>query len=93
MTHLILNCALKIKLAEISDDQIAVALMELAATRGTGKTFCPSEVARSLSEDWRVLMADVRRVAADLPLVATQRGTPVDPVSARGPIRLEQVPG
>ncbi|QDT39069.1 hypothetical protein Pan189_34710 [Stratiformator vulcanicus] len=39
-------------------------------------------------------MDDVRRVAAALcdegHLVATQRGTVVDPLTARGPIRLQQ---
>ncbi|ABD56386.1 hypothetical protein Jann_3469 [Jannaschia sp. CCS1] len=76
-----------------TDDEIAVALLDLAARRGVGKSFCPSEVARALAEDWRPLMPDVRRVAAGLPLVATQRGTLVDPLTARGPIRLAQDPG
>ncbi len=87
------NCAHKTRLAEVSDDAIAAVLMELAAARGAGKTFCPSEAARALSEDWRALMPDVRRVAAGLPLIATQGGVPVDPVVARGPIRLAQDPG
>jgi hypothetical protein len=33
-------------------------------------------------------LPEVRRVAAMLPLRATQKGAPVDPVTARGPIRL-----
>ena len=33
-------------------------------------------------------MPEIRRIAADLGLVATQRGRPVDPVMAKGPIRL-----
>ncbi len=33
-------------------------------------------------------MPRVRALAATLPLIATQNGTPVDPVTARGPIRL-----
>lgn len=70
------------------DDAIAAKLMEIAHARGPGKTFCPSEVARILKDDRRPLMPDVRRVAASLPLVATQKGTPVDPVAAKGPIRL-----
>ncbi|GGL59619.1 DUF3253 domain-containing protein [Wenxinia marina] len=69
------------------DDEIAETLMRLARDRA-GRTFCPSEAARALAEDWRQLMDDVRRVAATLPLVATQGGAPVDPVTARGPIRL-----
>jgi len=73
----------------LADSVIADVLFALAARRGRGATFCPSEVARLLGTDWRVLMPDVRRVAAGLPgLVATQGGVPVDPVTARGPIRL-----
>ncbi|WP_292294474.1 DUF3253 domain-containing protein [Marivita sp.] len=70
------------------DDTIAGVLMALAEARGPGKTFCRSEAARRLSDDWRPLMPEILRVAADLGLVATQRGRPVDPVSAKGPIRL-----
>lgn len=71
----------------MTDDRIADVLMALAQDRAP-KTFCPSEAARRLSDDWRPLMADVRRVAAGLPLSATQGGRPVDPVAAQGPIRL-----
>ena len=64
--------------------------MALAEARGPGKSFCPSEAARALAADWRPLMADVRRVAAGLPLQATQRGMPVDLATARGPVRLRK---
>jgi hypothetical protein len=70
------------------DDRIADVLMDLAEARGPSKTFGPSEAARRLAEDWRPLMPKIRRVAATLPLVATQGGCPVDPVAAEGPIRL-----
>ena len=70
------------------DDAIKDALMDLAHRRGAGKTFCPSEAARALAADWRPLMEDVRRFAGTLPLKATQRGVPVDPLTARGAIRL-----
>jgi hypothetical protein len=76
----------------IADVAIADALMDLAHRRGAGASFCPSEAARALSDDWRPLMPEVRRVAATLPLVATQKGAPVDPLSARGPIRLRLAP-
>ena len=72
----------------MQDDEIAGALMELARRRGPDRTFCPSEAARALAVDWRPLMPRVRAVAATLPLLATQKGRPVDPVGARGPIRL-----
>ena len=71
-----------------SDNEIADILLDLAHQRGVGKTFCPSEAARRLSDDWRPLMPEVRRVAARLDLQATQKGAPVDPVTAKGPIRL-----
>jgi hypothetical protein len=71
-----------------SDKDIADVLLDLAHQRGVGKTFCPSEAARRLSEDWRQLMPEVRRVAGTLDLVATQKGEAVDPVTATGPIRL-----
>ncbi len=71
-----------------SDKDIADVLLDLAHQRGVGKTFCPSEAARRLSDDWHPLMPEVRRVAATLDLQATQKGAPVDPVTAKGPIRL-----
>ena len=74
------------------DARIAEVLMDLAHRRGMGASFCPSEAARALSDDWRPLMPEVRRVAASLPLLATQKGLPVDPVGARGPIRLRLAP-
>ena len=72
----------------MDDARIASVLNDLAAARGPESTFCPSEAARRLADDWRPLMPAVRRVARDIGLVATQGGTPVDPVTARGPIRL-----
>ena len=75
-----------------SDEAIAAVLMDLAHRRGMGASFCPSEAARALAADWRPLMPDVRRVAAGLPLVATQGGAAVDPVAARGQIRLRLQP-
>ncbi|MBL9145153.1 MAG: DUF3253 domain-containing protein [Verrucomicrobiaceae bacterium] len=75
----------------ISDDTIAEALRCMASERGTS-TFCPSETARALAEDWRPLMPEVRRVAAALcdagELRCTQRGQPAYLLTARGPIRL-----
>jgi hypothetical protein len=37
-------------------------------------------------------MPEVRRVARDMGLQATQAGRPVDPVKAKGPIRLRRAP-
>lgn len=71
-------------------------VLDLAHRRGAGRTFCPSEAARALGDDWRPRMGDVRaaaaRLAAEGRIVATQKGAPVDPVTARGPIRLGLAP-
>ena len=71
-----------------SDSRIAEVLLDLAHQRGVGKTFCPSEAARALAPDWRALMPEVRRVAAQIGLRATQKGVAVDATTAKGPIRL-----
>lgn len=75
-----------------SDESIRAKLLELARNRHEGATFCPSEAARALSDDWRPLMPQVRSVAATLleagQLICTQRGIPVHPLTARGAIRL-----
>ncbi|WGV15837.1 DUF3253 domain-containing protein [Fuscovulum ytuae] len=72
-----------------SDEVIAALMLDLALRRGRGKTFCPSDVARGLAADWRPLMGRVRMVAAShADIEAVQKGEPVDPLTARGPIRL-----
>lgn len=74
------------------DGRIAAVLRDLAHRRGPGRTFCPSEAARVLAEDWRPLMPAVRRVGATLQgrgeIQTYQRRRPVDPETARGPIRF-----
>lgn len=66
--------------------------MALAEMRGPDRSFCPSEAARLLTDDWRALMPEIRWVAAAMPaegtLIATQKGHPVIADKARGPIRL-----
>lgn len=76
--------------APVSDADIAAVLRDLAEKRGPRKTFCPSEAARALAEDWRPLMPDIRRVAGEIGLRATQGGRLVDPETATGPIRLSR---
>ena len=74
-----------------ADARVEAALLSLAEARAPG-TFCPSEAARRLSDDWRPLMDDVRRVAGILVregrLAALRAGRPVDPEAPGGPIRL-----
>ncbi|WP_245990311.1 DUF3253 domain-containing protein [Tabrizicola piscis] len=70
-------------------EALRVAILDLALQRGRGKSFCPSDVARALAADWRPLMPEVRAVAAAMPdIMATQGGVEVDPLAAKGPIRL-----
>lgn len=76
-----------------TDRALEQGLLELAATRGRAKTFCPSEVARQVAPaDWRPLMERTRRAARRLiaqgKLEMLQRGRIVDPSRARGAIRL-----
>jgi len=80
------------------DATIADMILRLCAQR-SGKTVCPSDVARALAATesaWRALMPDVRRVAGHLAeqgrISVTQRGAVVDPRVARGAIRLALAP-
>lgn len=76
----------------VDRDRIARTVLRLAGARGPAASFCPSEVARALDDDWRPLMPAVRAVAAELAdagrIVVTRRGRRVDPRAVRGPIRL-----
>ena len=75
----------------ISTTTIRAMLLRFAAER-TGSTFCPSEVARAMAEDWRELMPFIRedgaRLVARGSLRCTQRGQGCEPLSARGAIRF-----
>lgn len=73
----------------MTDEQIRTAILDLALRRGRGKSFCPSEVARGLAEDWRPLMPEIRRMAATMEDIrATRHGKDVLATSPGGPIRL-----
>lgn len=73
----------------MTDEQIRTAILDLALRLGRGKSFCPSEVARGLAEDWRPLMPEIRRMAATMEDIrATRHGEDVLATSPGGPIRL-----
>lgn len=80
------------KTGPVTDAEVRSILCDLCAARGPGKTICPSEVARALAQDWRPLMpavqAAVRKLTAQGVIIVTQKGQPVAPATARGPIRL-----
>jgi hypothetical protein len=71
---------------------IEMRMRELLERTRPGGTICPSDVARSLSDDWRPLMEPTRTVAQRLAQAGeveiTQGGRVVDLRSARGPIRI-----
>lgn len=82
------------------DRDLEAAILRLLDARGSGTTICPSEAARQVADrrgtadEWRTLMEPARRaarrlVAAD-EVVITQAGRPVDPSTARGPIRIRR---
>lgn len=81
---------------DIPPQHLEETILALLATRADGATICPSEAARAVAReagiDWRPLMAATREAACRLAtsgrIVVTQRGVPVDPLHARGPIRL-----
>jgi len=77
-------------------NQISKAILEVAKNRGSGKTTCPSEIARMLfPENWREEMEQVRDIAVSLQLqgriVLTQRGKAIGPDKIKGPIRIKIV--
>jgi len=81
-----------VSLPDAAPESLRAILLDLARRLGPGKTFCPSEAARALGGDWQSRMGGVRAEAAILceegRLVASQGGVPVNPFTARGPIRL-----
>ncbi len=77
------------------DDDIERTLLELLQARDGHTSICPSEVARKIDpDDWRNLLEPVRRAARRLSVEGkveiTQKGRPVDPDRARGPIRIRR---
>jgi hypothetical protein len=78
------------------DATLEAAIRALLAERAASASICPSEAARRVGgEDaWRPLMAQVlaaaRRLVASGEVEMTQGGVPVEPSTARGPVRLRR---
>lgn len=74
------------------DRAIEQKLVELLEARGLSASICPSEVARALADEWEPLMEPVRMAARRLvargEAEITQKGSVVDPSTAKGPIRV-----
>jgi hypothetical protein len=78
-----------------SGDRLEATILELLAARAPDASICPSDAARAVRGDgWRTLMEPTReaarRLAATGQIEVTQGGRVVDPVTARGPIRLRR---
>ncbi|MHA7190443.1 DUF3253 domain-containing protein [Arthrobacter sp. MDT2-16] len=78
-----------------SEDGLRAEILRIAEQRGSVKTLCPSEAARSIGGDtWRDLMPSARRIAFALAgeglVDVTQHGERVDP-DVRGPIRIRWI--
>lgn len=78
-----------------TDRQLEASILELLDQRAPTATICPSEAARTIGgDDWRPLMesarAAARRLQAEGAVVIVQGGQPVDPSTAKGPIRIRR---
>ena len=81
------------------DDDAALesTILDLLAQRAEGATICPSDAARAAHpDDWREWMERTReaarRLVAEGTVTITQHGEPIDPATARGPIRIRLNP-
>jgi hypothetical protein len=80
------------------DRHIEEVILALLDARAGDASICPSEAARKLAvgDDWRQQMEPVRMAARRLQRAGridiTQQGRPVDPDTAKGPIRLRLRP-
>ena len=72
--------------------QIEAEILVQTLARGADKSICPSEVARSLAEEWRPLMTPVRQAAARLAeagqIEILRKGKAIEPAEMHGVIRL-----
>lgn len=78
------------------EQQLESKILELLAARAATSTICPSDAARAVGDDnWRDLMEPARQAARRLvesgEVVITQGGSVVDPLTAKGPIRIRKV--
>ena len=82
--------------SETITDRLRETLLELASSRGAGKTFCPSEAARAIGgshpDGWGPLMTPVRREAIALAdegrILIYRKGKVVDPHDFKGVYRI-----
>jgi len=75
------------------DRRLEQSIIDLLKRRSGSATICPSEAARAVQPDgWENLMEDTRCAARRLVVKGlieiVQKGSVVDPSTAKGPIRL-----
>jgi hypothetical protein len=75
------------------DRRLEETILSLLDQRARTSTICPSDAARAVDPDgWRDLMEPARRAARRLVATGrvqvTQKGSVVDPSTAKGPIRI-----
>jgi hypothetical protein len=80
-----------------ADSGLRGEILRIAEHRGSERTLCPSEAARSIGGDaWRDLMPAARRISFELAaegrVHVTQKGDVVQP-GVRGPIRIRWIDG
>lgn len=73
--------------------KIEETILSLLAARADGASICPSDAAKeAFGDEWRAGMEATREAARRLVergvVEITQRGRVVDPMKARGPIRI-----
>ncbi|MCH1867689.1 DUF2256 and DUF3253 domain-containing protein [Nocardioides sp. CFH 31398] len=83
-----------------TDEALERTILELLEKRRGGATICPSDAARAVhdgdatDEGWRDLMEPARRAARRLVAAGeveiTQKGSVVDPSTAKGAIRIRR---
>lgn len=82
--------------SEVETNPYAPVILTMVAERGTGKSICPSEVARAMAgkneKEWRLLMKPIRTAAVALAnegaIAITRKGKSVDPNAFKGVYRL-----
>ncbi|MEM6411606.1 MAG: DUF3253 domain-containing protein [Pseudomonadota bacterium] len=72
---------------------VRAVILDLVSQRGVGKTICPSEAAKAVSEEsWRRVLTDVRaeavRLAKSGDITIYRKGRSVDPDNFKGVYRL-----
>jgi hypothetical protein len=89
-------CSDRCRRRKVTDEDRALerVILDLLDGRSARASICPSEAAKVLGGDWRARMeparAAARRLAASGLVEITQGAKPVDPSTAKGPVRIRR---